>query len=222
MLISEIFYSIQGESTYAGLPCVFIRLAGCNLRCAWCDTPYAREAEGGYAPFGGLEMTVDEAVREMVREAVKYDCRLCEITGGEPLMQLESAETAQRLLDLGYTVLLETNGSAPLAGLDKRIVKIVDVKCPSSGQAGSFLMENLGYITPEDEVKFVISGREDYEFAKRFLEEFLRDSTLKILFAPVTPDLIPKELAQWILKDGLPVRLQLQLHKYIWGNERGR
>lgn len=212
MLISEIFYSIQGESTYAGLPCVFIRLAGCNLRCAWCDTPYARAAGDG------KEMTVDE----VLAETAKYGCSVFEITGGEPLMQPETVETAQRLVDMGCTVLLETNGSAPLKGLDKRVVKIVDVKCPSSGQAGSFLMENLGYITPADEVKFVISGREDYEFAKRFLGEFLRDSTLKILFAPVSPDLNPKELAQWILKDGLPVRLQLQLHKYIWGNERGR
>ncbi len=212
MLISEIFYSIQGESTYAGLPCVFIRLAGCNLRCSWCDTPYARE------PEGGREMTGDD----VTSEAAKYGCRLCEITGGEPLMQPEAAETAQRLVDLGYTVLLETNGSAPLKGLDKRVVKVVDVKCPSSGHAGSFLMENLGYITPADEMKFVISGREDYEFAKRFLEELLRGATLKILFAPVTPGLNPKELAQWILKDGLSVRLQLQLHKYIWGNERGR
>lgn len=212
MLISEIFYSIQGESTYAGLPCVFIRLAGCNLSCAWCDTPYAREAEGA------TEMTVDT----VLREAAKYGCRTCELTGGEPLMQSEAFETAQRLVEGGYTVLVETNGSVPLAGLDKRVVKIVDVKCPSSGQAGSFLMANLGHITREDEVKFVIAGREDYEFAKRFLEECLKDSTLKILFAPVTPDLDPKELAQWILSDGLPVRFQLQLHKYIWGNERGR
>ncbi|MBI5969830.1 MAG: radical SAM protein [Deltaproteobacteria bacterium] len=212
MLISEIFYSIQGESTYAGLPCVFIRLAGCNLKCAWCDTPYARAASDGF------EMTGDE----VLSEAAKYGCRLCEITGGEPLMQSETAETAQRFLDAGYTTLVETNGSAPLTGLDKRVVKIVDVKCPSSGQAGTFLMENLGYITPEDEVKFVISDREDYEFAKRFLGEVLRDSTQNILFAPVTPGLNPKKLAQWILKDGLPVRLQLQLHKYIWGNERGR
>lgn len=212
MLVSEIFLSIQGESTYAGLPCVFIRLAGCNLCCAWCDTPYAR------VPDEAREMSV-EAV---LNEARAYRRSLVEITGGEPLLQSESLSLAHRLLAEGYKILIETNGSVSLKGLDRKIVKIVDVKCPGSGQAGSFLMENIEWITPDDEVKFVIGDRNDFEFAKKFMAEYIEDRTQNILFAPVKPALAPKALAEWIMKDGLKVRLQLQLHSYIWSNERGR
>ena len=212
MLVNEIFMSIQGESTYAGLPCVFIRLAGCNLDCAWCDTPYARGEEGA------VELGVDEVMAEVG----KYPCRLVELTGGEPMLQSDAPLLASRLLDEGYTVLLETNGSVSLSTLDERVVKIIDFKCPSSGHAGSFLMENLGLIGPVDEVKFVIADEQDYESAKEFVEELVMDRTEKVLFAPVTPGLEPKKLAEWILRDGLRVRLQLQLHRYIWDGERGR
>lgn len=212
MQVSEIFLSIQGESTYAGLPCVFIRFAGCNLSCAWCDTGFARSAEGA------RELTAAEVLSEVRR----FSCRLAEITGGEPLLQDGSRVIMQALLDDGYVVLLETNGSVSLAGLDRRLVKIVDVKCPSSGHAGSFLIENLEYLSPDDEVKFVIGDRGDYEFARDFVEQYLKDRTLKVLFAPVKTTLKPDILAGWILKDGLTVRLQLQLHSYIWPDQRGR
>lgn len=212
MVISEIFRSIQGESTYAGLPCIFIRLAGCNLSCSWCDTPYAR------VPDEAKELTMEQVLDEVK----KFDCRLLEITGGEPLLQNDTKKLISALFDGGYRVLLETNGSVSLEGLDRRLIKIIDVKCPSSGHAGSFLMENLDLITPDDEVKFVIGDREDYEFAKKFVEEFIKDRTLKVLFAPVKPALPPKVLAEWILKDCLMVRLQIQIHSYIWPNERGR
>ncbi|MEK6759282.1 MAG: radical SAM protein [Deltaproteobacteria bacterium] len=212
MRISEIFLSIQGESTYAGLPCVFVRFAGCNLSCAWCDSGFARTIGGA------RELSADEVLSEVRR----FSCRLAEITGGEPLLQDGSRVIMQRLLDDGYVVLLETNGTVSLAGLDRRLVKIVDVKCPSSGHAGSFLIENLGHLLPDDEVKFVIGGRVDYEFARDFVERYLKDRTLKILFAPVKTTLKPDVLAEWILKDGLSVRLQLQLHSYIWPDQRGR
>lgn len=212
MIVYEIFKSIQGESTYAGLPCVFVRLAGCNLSCSWCDTPYAR------VPDEAIEMTV----AEVIEKVGGYNCPIVEITGGEPLLQEEAAELAAGLLERDYRVLLETNGSVCLSGLDPRVVKIVDVKCPSSGHAGSFLLENLALISPEDEMKFVIAGREDYDSAVRFMEEFLRGRTEKVLFAPVRPHLSPRDLSEWILRDALKVRLQLQLHTYIWPDERGR
>lgn len=212
MLVYEIFKSIQGESTYAGLPCVFIRLAGCNLSCSWCDTPYAR------VPDEAVEMTLAEIIEEISH----FNCPIVEITGGEPLLQEEARELAGALVNRGLKVLIETNGSVPLSGIDPRVVKIVDVKCPSSGHGGSFLIQNLEHITPNDEMKFVIGNREDYDYAVQFMEEFLRGRTEKILFAPVKPDLSPGELSEWILKDGLRVRLQLQLHTYIWPGERGR
>lgn len=213
MLVCEIFKSIQGESSYAGLPCVFIRLAGCNLGCRWCDTPYAR------VPDEATELSVEEVLREIPRSG---DCRLVEITGGEPLLQEETKELARRLADKGHTVLIETNGAVPISGLDERVIKIVDVKCPSSGHAGSFLLDNLPHITPEDEIKLVVADMGDYDWAKEFIEEVLRGRTEKVLFAPVRPELDPRDLADWILKDGLKVRLQLQLHAYIWPEERGR
>ena len=210
MQISEIFLSIQGESTYVGMPCIFVRLAGCNLACSWCDTPYARTTEDS------KEMTIDDVLAE-VR---KFKPRLVEVTGGEPLMQAETKELVKRLVSEGYQTLVETNGSIGLEGVDARAVKIVDVKCPSSGHAGTFVMANGKYITTEDELKFVIADAEDYDYAKRFIEECVKDITAKVLFAPVRPKLNPGDLADWILRDGLVVRLQIQLHNYIWEDGR--
>ncbi|MBI5286238.1 MAG: radical SAM protein [Deltaproteobacteria bacterium] len=204
MKVSEIFFSIQGESTFTGLPCIFIRLAGCNLRCAYCDTTYAQTFEEGY------ELAIDDILKEIK----KFRCRLVEVTGGEPLIQEETRFLLDRLLGLGYTVLLETNGSVSLKDVNPGVIKVVDVKCPGSGQGGSFLMDNLKSITPADEVKFVIMDRRDYEFARDFI---LKIQNSQILFSPAHPRMNPEELARWILKDGLEVRLQPQMHRYIWG-----
>lgn len=212
MKVSEIFFSIQGESTYAGLPCVFIRLAGCNLKCRWCDTTYAQPSDAGE------ELSIDQ----IIKEVKKFKCRLIEITGGEPLLQKETPEFSNRLLKLGYEVLIETNGSVNLEPVNTKAIKIVDVKCPSSGHDGSFLMKNLKYITLQDEIKFVIADRKDYEFARDFLEKCIKDKTTKMLFAPVYPQMSSQELANWILKDRLRVRFQPQMHKFIWGEEKGR
>lgn len=212
MKVSEIFFSIQGESTYAGLPCIFIRLAGCNLRCRWCDTAYAQTSD----------QSQDFSIEQIIGEIKKFNCKLVEVTGGEPLSQKEAPELINRLLKLGFELLVETNGSVTLEPVNANAIKIVDVKCPSSGHDGSFLMENLKFITLQDEMKFVIADKRDYEFARDFLETCIKDKTTKILFAPVYPAMPPKELASWILKDGLKTRLQLQMHKFIWGEEKGR
>lgn len=209
MLVNEIFLSIQGESTYAGMPCAFIRLAGCNLDCNWCDTDYAKGVSDGKKL----------SLNEIVTEVGKFKAAIVEITGGEPLLQPEAKELASRLVKGGYTVLIETNGSVALDGLPQDVVKIVDVKCPGSGHDGSFLMDNLKYISPQDEMKFVLADRADYEFAKQFVEEEIKGATSNILFAPVKPRLEPSELAAWILRDGIRVRLQPQLHSYIWDEE---
>lgn len=211
MRVSEVFFSIQGESTHAGLPCIFVRLSGCNLRCLWCDTPYAQDMEGGY----------DLSIEDILKEIRKFRCHLVEITGGEPLIQEGTRPLINRLMVSGYTVLLETNGSVSLKDIDPLVTKVVDVKCPGSGQGGSFLMENLDFITPRDEIKFVIRDRGDYEFARGFVEERLHGKADKILFSPAHPEMNPEELARWILEDGLKVRLQPQIHKYIWGDRRG-
>jgi len=210
--VSEIFFSIQGESTYTGLPCVFIRLTGCNLRCTWCDTTYTQVSEQGE----------DFSIEQVINEVRKFNCRLAEITGGEPMLQKETPMLINKLLKLGYETLLETNGSISLEPVNANAIKIVDVKCPSSGHDGSFLMENLKLITLQDEIKFVIADRKDYEFARDFLEKCIKDKTAKILFAPAHPLMPSQELAKWILADGLMVRLQLQIHKFIWGEEKGR
>ncbi len=209
--VSEIFFSIQGESTYAGLPSIFIRLAGCNLSCSWCDTEYARESGEG------KELTLDEIMSEIG----KFPCRLVEVTGGEPLHQEETAELLEKLLASGYEVLLETNGAIDLRPVNREVRKIIDIKCPSSGHENSFLMENLDTITEKDEVKFVIADRNDYDFAKGSVEKHFKGKRSPILFSPVSPDMNPQELARWILRDGLTVRLQLQLHRLIWGEARG-
>ncbi len=218
MQITEIYKSIQGESSFAGLPCTFVRLTGCNLRCTWCDSEYTFT--------GGKKMTADEIFGEVERLGVK----LVEITGGEPMLQeRELVPLMQRLLDAGYQVLLETSGERPLASVPKAVHKIVDVKCPHSGAANTFREENLAALTERDEVKFVISDRAEYEFARDFTRRHqLVGRVHDVLFSPAFAKdaagrrdtanclLDPQELAHWILFDGLDVRLGLQLHKLIW------
>lgn len=206
MQVSEIFFSIQGESSFAGQPCVFVRLTGCNLRCTWCDTEYVF--------YGGERMAVDEVFTRVKA----YPARLLEITGGEPMLQeKEVLPLLERLLADGYRVLLETSGERPLASVPRAVVKIVDVKCPGSGESGTFRMENLDALTPNDELKFVLADRGDYEFAAVFLERHAaREKVRAVTFSPVFGQLDPRELAEWILADGLDVRLGLQLHKFIW------
>jgi 7-carboxy-7-deazaguanine synthase len=218
MVITEIFKSIQGEGTRAGLPCVFVRLTGCNLRCTWCDTAYAF--------YGGEKMSVDDVVGR-VRELAGSDANriaLVEITGGEPLLQKETPDLASRLLAEGFTVMIETSGERFIGALPPEVIKIVDVKCPDSGEANTFDMANLDAIGKNDEIKFVISTRRDYQFARDFTREHrLTNRVAEVLFSPVFPDpegkwqgLNARELAEWILADGSPVRLGLQLHKFIW------
>lgn len=208
LTINEIFYSIQGESTYSGRPCVFVRLTACDLRCVWCDTPYAFTE--------GRKWTLDEAIAEVERHA----CDLVEVTGGEPLLQPGVYPLMQALVDRGKTVLLETGGHVPIDRVPAGVVRIVDVKCPGSGEAARNHWPNLDLVGRADEVKFVIADRADYEFARGVLgERRLAERVGAVLFSPVHGRLEPKLLAQWILEDGLPVRLQLQLHKYIWGPE---
>lgn len=216
MFITEIFRSIQGESSYAGLPCIFVRLTGCNLRCHWCDTAYAFH--------GGTKMEIDQVMQRVAELALPSSHMLVELTGGEPLLQSECAPLAERLLAAGYKVLIETSGERPVDVLPREVVKIVDVKCPDSGEGGTFRQENLQTLDAKDEIKFVITSRRDYEFARNFtIENRLAQRVGQILFSPVHadpqgawPGLEFRQLAEWILSDGLPVRLGLQLHKFIW------
>jgi len=205
--VNEIFYSIQGESTFAGFPCIFIRLTGCNLRCTYCDTKYAYE-EGDDIPLDRILATVKG-----------FDCNLIEVTGGEPLIQDETPDLIAALIKKGYTVLLETNGSQDISMVDTRCARIVDIKCPSSRMDNKNYWKNLDYITPNDQLKFVIAHRQDYLYAKKVLDKpaIKRRKNLLINFSPVFNEIDLKDLARWILKDNLPVRLQIQLHKYIWG-----
>ena len=223
MFITEIFKSIQGEGTRAGLPCIFVRLTGCNLRCTWCDTAYAFH--------GGKKMSVEE-VRGRVDDLARRSAGgrgaeavpLVELTGGEPLLQEEIYPLAENLLAAGYTVMIETSGERNIGRLPKEVIKIVDVKCPDSGEPDSFEISNLDALTENDEVKFVLSTRCDYEFAREFTRRHgLLGKVREVLFSPVFedpegkwPGLEPRLLAEWILADGLPVRLGLQLHKFIW------
>lgn len=200
--VCEIFYSLQGESSFAGLPCVFVRLSGCNLRCRWCDTQYAFEP--------GTMMEVGQ----ILQEVQKYPTKLVEITGGEPLLQELSINLMQKLLELGYKVLQETNGSILLDQVPPQVIKIVDVKCPGSGHGDSFLKENLAFLQPHDELKFVLADRTDYTFAL----DFIKQNSLQgrhLIFSPVTSSLKPETLAEWMLEDGASARLQLQLHKIL-------
>lgn len=207
MRITEIFYSLQGESSYAGLPCVFVRLTWCNLRCTWCDSEYTFQ--------GGTEMTVAE-VLEQVRS---YDCRLVEITGGEPLVQKQPCgELVTRLCDEGYTVLIETGGSLDASVLDNRAIKILDVKCPGSGEAERNYWSNLETLNPQDEIKFVIQDREDFDYAVAVIEKYsLNSREPYVLMSPVWGAVEWQDLAAWILQSGVRARMQLQMHKLIWG-----
>ncbi len=220
MQITEIYKSIQGESTHAGLPCVFVRLTGCNLRCSWCDSEYTFT--------GGQRRTLEEVAAEV--ERLSPGGGLVEITGGEPLLQeREVVSLMQRLLDADYTVLLETSGERPLERVPRRVIKIVDVKCPNSGEPDTFRMENLEELNAHDEVKFVLSDRADYEFARDFVKRHSLDRQVNaVLFSPAFSKqangardascclLDPRELADWMLADGVRARLGLQIHKFIW------
>lgn len=209
MQITEIFKSIQGESTFAGLPCIFIRLTGCNLRCTWCDTEYSF--------YGGTRMSLDE-IMERVQG---FGGKLVEITGGEPLLQREVYPLMDRLLGEGYRVMLETSGERPIRNVPREVVKIVDVKCPDSGEADTFAMDNLEHLAPHDQVKFVIATRRDYEFSRDFCRQHgLASRVAAVIFSPVHGEVKLPELAEWMIADGLEeVRFGHQLHKTIWGAE---
>jgi 7-carboxy-7-deazaguanine synthase len=205
LTVNEIFHSIQGESTHAGRPCVFVRLTACNLRCSWCDTPYAFHE--------GQKMTVDE-VLDRVRA---YGCGVVEVTGGEPLLQQDVYPLLERLLADGREVLLETGGHMSVAAVPAGVARIIDVKCPGSGEAEKMDWSNLDRLTPRDEVKFVLRDRADYEYARDVVARYdLPARCAAVLFSPVHGVLEPRLLAEWILADRLPVRLQLQVHKYVW------
>ena len=222
MQITEIYKSLQGESSWAGMPCIFVRLTACNLRCTWCDSEYTFT--------GGVKMSLDQVAAEVKRLSGSGPLPLVEITGGEPMLQeREVVPLMQRLLGSGYTVLLETSGERALGNVPSQVVKIVDVKCPHSGAADTFRMDNLEALSPKDEVKFVLSDRVDYEFARAFLSEnALAGRVHAVILSPAFRKdangardsshclLDPRELADWMLEDGLPARLGLQIHKFIW------
>lgn len=202
--VNEIFYSIQGESTMAGLPCIFIRLTHCNLRCSYCDTEYAF--------FEGTDFSVSE----IISEVNKYGCNLVEITGGEPLLQKEVHILMKELCDLGFQVMIETGGSLPIKETDKRVKVIMDLKCPSSKMSDKNLYENIISLKQDDEIKFVIGNREDYDWSKDLIHKYSLTEKCIVLFSNVYSDLEPIHLAEWILTDKLKVRFQIQMHKYIW------
>lgn len=205
LIINEIFYSIQGESLYAGLPCAFIRLTGCNLRCSYCDT--------GYAYNEGASLTITD----IIDKVSSYGCPLVEITGGEPLIQRETPLLIKNLIENGYKVLLETNGTIDISRIDERCVKILDIKCPGSGESGKNNLDNLNMLNAKDQVKFVITNRNDYNFAKDTIihipARFLREN---ILLSPVSGQILFSDLAEWILEDKLIARFHIQLHRIIW------
>lgn len=208
MKVCEIFTSIQGETSHAGLPCTFIRMTGCNLRCSYCDTVYAYE--------GGEDLSEDKIMDEVSLIGVN----LVEITGGEPLLQNDVLHLIARLSDEGYKVLLETNGTMSIKDVDRRAIIILDVKTPGSGMSEDTDTTNFDYLKPEDEIKFVITDKKDYEWARNFLDkDFFRDKSYSILFSPAYGLLQPDMLARWILKDRLNVRLNIQIHKYIYGHD---
>ena len=208
--VNEIFHSIQGESSYSGYPCVFVRLTGCNRRCSYCDTQYA------YHEGEGLE------IEEILKRVKVFQCSLIEVTGGEPLLQIETPRLIHNLLEDSFTVLLETNGSIDISQVDSRCIRIVDIKCPASGEAEHNDIENLDRLTANDELKFVIGNRTDYEYAKDVLELLHKKAIVvrHIHFSPVFGEITPEQLASSILEDHLPVRLSLQTHKIIWDPDR--
>lgn len=207
LMVSEIFRSIQGESSFAGLPCAFVRLAGCNLRCRYCDTRYAQE--------GGTPMSLEE----IMERVSAFGLELVEITGGEPLVQQETPALAAALLERGCQVMVETNGTLDISDLPDGAIRIMDIKCPSSGASAQFMWENIWRLRDNDEVKFVISDRHDYEWARGIVRERFGRTKTRLLFSAVFGELPPRNLVEWILQDKLPVRFQLQIHKYIWPHD---
>lgn len=207
MRITEIFYSIQGESSFIGRPCVFIRTTACNLRCVWCDTAYSF--------YGGEEMSL-EAIMSKV---ASYGCKLVEITGGEPMLQKEIYELCHRLLAADCTVLIETGGSLDLAKLDPRVIKIVDLKCPGSGEAEKNFWPNLDILQPHDQIKFVIKDRADYDWTLQIIRQHRLETRFHLLFSPVFNEMPLRPLAEWMLADRVNAQLQVQLHKFIWPPE---
>jgi len=208
--ITELFYSIQGESSYIGLPCIFIRVCECNLRCHYCDTKYAYH-EGKYY-----------SIQEIMRFVSKYHTKLVTITGGEPLLQPSVVSLTDCLLEKGYVVLVETNGSLPINVFSPKVIRIMDIKCPGSGMSNFMDWKNIDYLTVKDEVKFVLSDRDDYDWAKEIILKYQLQRRCQVLFSPVFKKLSLSTLAEWILTDQIFVRLQPQLHKIIWGEIRGR
>jgi 7-carboxy-7-deazaguanine synthase len=208
MVITEIFKSIQGESSFAGLPCLFVRLTGCNLRCHWCDTAYAF--------YGGQKMSVAQVLARLQQ----LGGSLVELTGGEPLLQQEVYPLTDQLLAQGFRVLVETSGERSVAQLPRQVIKVMDVKCPESGEEGKFCFDNLALLERKDQIKFVIVNENDYSYARNFLAQHdLHRHVDEVIFSPVFDQLLPRTLAEWILRDGLEVRLGLQIHKFIWGPE---
>ena len=207
--ISEIFYSLQGETSRVGLPTVFVRLTGCPLRCTYCDTAYAFT--------GGQSMTLEAVLEEVARYAPRY----VTVTGGEPLAQKNCLSLLRALCDQGYEVSLETGGALDVSNVDARVVKVLDLKTPASGEMEKNLWGNLVHLNPQDEIKFVLCDEADYQWAKQVMEERRLEQRCAVLFSPAQGQLAPKDLAEWILRDRLPVRLQVQLHKLLWGNEAG-
>lgn len=208
--ITEIFLSLQGETSRAGLPTAFVRLTGCPLRCVWCDTAYAFS--------GGKSMTLQEILDRVAQLKARYVC----VTGGEPLAQKGCLALLGALCDAGYSVSLETSGALDISGVDRRVSKVMDIKAPASGECGRNRWENLEHLTRRDEIKFVLAGEADYEWAKRVLEERRLERICPVLFSPVYGKLSPTELADRVLEDHLPVRVQIQLHKLLWGEVQGR
>jgi 7-carboxy-7-deazaguanine synthase len=208
LTVNEIFHSIQGESTFAGRPCVFVRLTACDLRCSWCDTPYAFH-EG-----------TKVSVADVVDTVESYGCPLVEVTGGEPLLQPDVYPLMTQLLERGKTVLLETGGHRSIAQVPREVIRVVDIKCPGSGEASKNDWSNLAHLTPHDQVKFVVKDRADYEYARDvILRESLAERCGAVLVSPVHGVQSPRELSEWVLGDRLPVHVQLQMHKYIWDPE---
>jgi len=207
--ISEIFFSLQGETSRVGLPTVFVRLTGCPLRCTYCDTAYAFT--------GGQTMSL----QSILQQVAQHSPRFVTVTGGEPLAQKNSLLLMRVLCDAGYEVSLETGGMLDVSGVDERVFKVVDLKTPSSGEMAKNLLSNLQHLNPQDEIKFVLCGEADYLWAKQMMTEHRLAERCDVLFSPAQGQLAPKELAEWVLRDRLPVRLQVQLHKILWGNEAG-
>ena len=205
--INEIYYSVQGESTHAGRPCIFIRLTYCNLRCSYCDTEYAF--------YDGKDMEITYIMSEIKR----WDCNLVEVTGGEPLFQDECIDLLNELVNSNYEVMLETGGSLSISDVPKKVVKIVDFKCPSSGMVKKNLWSIVDDLQAHDEVKFVIGNREDFDWAKDRITEYSLDKICTLLFSPTFGEIDPQQIVEWILAENLPVRLQMQMHKMIWSHE---